>query len=59
LWLHAKNFYQLEYQSLNRQPPPHFNPCADLKGFPAEITFRSLKDQPYDGEIVCIKIRGR
>ncbi len=57
LRLHANNSYQLEYQSLNWQPPPHFNPCTDLKGLPAEITFRLLKDQPYDGEIVAITVR--
>jgi tetratricopeptide (TPR) repeat protein len=57
LRLHATNFYHLEYQSLTWQPPTHFNPCIDLKGLPAEITFRLLKDQPYDAEIVAITVR--
>ncbi|MFB3923592.1 MAG: DUF1570 domain-containing protein [Terriglobia bacterium] len=57
LRLHAANYFKIEFLATSWKPPDPFNPCQDLQGHQAAITYRSFKGAPYDGEIVSVEVR--
>ena len=55
--LHATNYFKLEYLTTSWQPPPKFNPCVQLKGLTAKVSYKLAQGQGYDGEITSIEVQ--
>ena len=54
--LYTDNFMKIPYSSLNFTPEGTFNPCVELKGWHARITYHPATDQPDQGEIVAVEL---
>ncbi len=50
------SYMKISYSSLGFTPKGILNPCLDLKGMSARITYHPAKDQPQRGEIVAITL---
>jgi tetratricopeptide (TPR) repeat protein len=54
--LFSDNYYKIPFSALNFTPKDMMNPCTDLKGMHAQITYRPAKDHPDQGEIVDVQL---
>lgn len=50
--LYNDNYFKVSYRALNFQPEGTLNPCTDIKGWHANITYRPAKGQAKQGEMV-------
>jgi tetratricopeptide (TPR) repeat protein len=57
LHLHSSDYSKIEFPATSWTPPQTFNPCQELKGHQAAISYRQYDGSPYDGEIVSIEVR--
>jgi tetratricopeptide (TPR) repeat protein len=57
LRLRAGNVSQIEILGAQRMTPELFDPCKNLFGRDAAISYRTLDASPFDGEITAIEIR--
>jgi hypothetical protein len=55
--LYSDNYFKIPYSALNYTPQGILNPCSDMKGMRAHITYRPAKDHPEQGEIVEVQLR--
>lgn len=56
LQLYTDNYFKIPYSALNFTPQGLLNPCSDLKGRRARITYHPAKDQPKAGEIAAVEL---
>jgi len=54
LHLYSDNYTGIPYSALNFMPKGILNPCTDIKGRHARITYHPAKDQAKEGEIVAV-----
>jgi len=54
--LYSENYYKIPFSALNFTPQGVMNPCSDLKGLHAHITYHPAKDHPEQGEIVDVRL---
>jgi tetratricopeptide (TPR) repeat protein len=54
--LYSDNYYKIPFSALNFTPKGVLNPCSDLKGMRAHITYHPAKDHPEQGEIVEVQL---
>jgi hypothetical protein len=52
--LYSDNYLKIPYSALNFTPKGILNPCIDIKGWHARITYRPAKDQAKQGEMVAV-----
>lgn len=52
--LYSDNFFQVPYSALNFTPKGSLNPCTDIKGWHARITYHPAKGEAKQGEIVAV-----
>ena len=57
LRLHAGNYFKIEFLTTSWKPPEGFDPCQQLQGHVAAISYRSFEGSAYDGEIVSVEVR--
>ena len=57
LRLHSSDYLKVEITTTAGNSPPSFDPCQDLKGHQAAISYRQYDGSPYDGEIVSVEVR--
>jgi tetratricopeptide (TPR) repeat protein len=50
----SDNYLKISYSALNFAPAGILNPCADIKGWHARVTYHPAKDQPNQGEILVM-----
>jgi tetratricopeptide (TPR) repeat protein len=55
--LHATNFFKVDYLTTSWKPPANFNPCTHLKGLSAQLSYKLVQGQDYDGEIASVEVR--
>jgi len=54
--LYSDNYYNIPFSALNFTPKGIMNPCSDLKGMHAHITYHPAKGHPDQGEIVNVDL---
>jgi tetratricopeptide (TPR) repeat protein len=54
--LFSDDYFKIPYSALNYTPQGVLNPCVDMKGMRARITYRPAKNQPQQGEIVAVQL---
>jgi len=54
--LYSSNYYKIPFSALNFTPAGIMNPCSDLKGMHAHVTYRPEKAHPEQGEIVSVQL---
>jgi hypothetical protein len=54
--LYHDTYYKIPFSALNYTPQGILNPCTDIKGMRAHITYRPAKDHPEQGEIVSVQL---
>jgi hypothetical protein len=54
--LYSDNYFKIPYSALNYTPQGILNPCVDMKGMRAHITYHRTKDDPKLGEIVEVQL---
>ena len=54
LELHADDYHQIEFLTAGRKPSDSFDPCKQLRGMKARITYAI--EEPHAGEIVAIEL---
>lgn len=54
LELHADNYHQIEFLTAGRKPSDSFDPCKQIRGMKARITYAI--EEPHAGEIVSIEL---
>jgi hypothetical protein len=54
--LYTDNYFRIPYSALNYTPQGDLNPCLDIKGMRAQITYHPAKDHPEQGEIVAVQL---
>jgi tetratricopeptide (TPR) repeat protein len=52
--LYSDNYLKIPYHALNFTPKGMLNPCTDIKGWHARITYRPAKGQEMQGEMVAV-----
>jgi len=52
--LYSDNFFQVPYSALNFTPKGSLNPCTDIKGWHARVTYHPAKGEAKQGEIVAV-----
>ena len=57
LRLHSSDYLKVEVTTTAGSSPPSFDPCQQLKGRQAAISYRQYDGSPFDGEIVSIELR--
>lgn len=57
LHLHSTNYLNIEYYGAEWQPPKDFEPCKDLAGLRARVTYRVVTGQSFAGEILAIEVK--
>ncbi len=57
--LHARNYRNIEFYSLNWTAPDNFNPCTQLNGLTAKIQYSIVSGKPYAGEIITLEVEGQ
>jgi len=55
--LHSPNYFLVQYSALNFTPADELQPCTQLEGMKAHVSFYQVKDQSYSGEIISIQVR--
>lgn len=55
--LHTDNYFKVQFSALNFTPAGQLEPCTQIKGMSAHISFYDVKGQPYTGEIISIQLR--
>ena len=50
------NYLKITYSALNYTPQGILNPCADMKGRHARITYHAAQGQPNQGEMVAVEL---
>jgi len=56
--LYSDSYLKIPYSALNYTPLGILNPCVDMKGRHARITFRPAKSPPNQGEMVAVELIG-
>ena len=54
--LYSDSYLKIPYSALNFMPKAILNPCVDMKGWHAHITYRPAKGQLNQGEIVAVEL---
>jgi tetratricopeptide (TPR) repeat protein len=54
LHLYTDQYLKIPYYALNFTPQGILNPCTDIKGLHARVTYHPVKGQPNQGEVVEI-----
>jgi tetratricopeptide (TPR) repeat protein len=54
--LYSDNYFKIPYSALNYTPQGILNPCVDMTGMRAHITYHRTKDDPKQGEIVEVQL---
>jgi tetratricopeptide (TPR) repeat protein len=54
--LYSDSYFKIPYSAANYTPEGTLNPCVDLKGWHARITYHPAKDQQNQGEIVAVEL---
>lgn len=54
--LFTDNYFKIPYSALNYTPQGILNPCVDMKGMRAHVTYRPAKNQPQQGEIIAVQL---
>jgi Tfp pilus assembly protein PilF len=54
--LYSDSYLKIPYSALNFTPKGILNPCVDIKGQHARITYRPAKSQPNQGEMVAVEL---
>jgi len=57
LALYTDNYYNLDLTALGFTPKAEMNPCRDLEGFKARVTYTDSSDKSVDGQAVSIELR--
>lgn len=57
LQLFSDSYTKIPYSALNYTPKGILDPCADLEGRHARITYHPAKSLPNQGEIVAVELR--
>ncbi len=52
--LYSDNYFKVTFSALNFIPHGILNPCTDIKGWHARVTFHPTKGRPMQGEIVAV-----
>jgi len=52
--LYSDNYFKIPYSALNFTPKGILNPCTDIKGWHARITYRPAKGQATQGEMGAV-----
>jgi len=53
----SSNYLLIEYYGAEWQPPKDFQPCKDLAGHRARVTYRVAASQSFAGEILAIEVK--
>ena len=56
LALHAENYYQVEYSTLNLPPLKELNPCEDLEGRAARVEYVEAADQSDVARVLGVEL---
>jgi hypothetical protein len=56
MYLYSDNYLKIPYGTLNFTPKGILNPCTDIKGWRARITYRPAKGQAKQGEMVAVDL---
>jgi hypothetical protein len=54
--LYSDNYLKIPFSALNFTPKGILNPCADIKGWHARITYHPAKGQAKQGEMVVVDL---
>jgi tetratricopeptide (TPR) repeat protein len=54
--LFSDSYTKIPYSALNYTPIGILNPCVELEGRHARITYHPAKSQPHQGEIVAVEV---
>jgi len=54
--LHADNYYQIQFTSLNFTPQGDLNPCKDLEGRPAKVEYVESADESVSPRILSVEL---
>ncbi|HME01011.1 MAG TPA: DUF1570 domain-containing protein [Terriglobia bacterium] len=54
--LYSDSYLKIPYSALNYTPKGILNPCVDMKGWHARITYHPAKGQPRQGEMVAVEL---
>ena len=56
LLLRARNYYKIQFSSLNFTPKGELNPCKDIEGMKARVEFFEALSESTEGQIVSIEL---
>jgi tetratricopeptide (TPR) repeat protein len=56
LSLHADNYYQIQFTTLNFTPQGDLNPCKDLEGRPAKVEYEESADESMSPRVLAIEL---
>jgi Tfp pilus assembly protein PilF len=56
LSLHADNYYQIQFTTLNFTPQGDLNPCKDLEGRPARVEYVESADQSMSPRLLSVEL---
>jgi hypothetical protein len=54
--LYSDKYMKILYSALNYTPTGILDPCVDMKGWHARITYHPAKAQPNQGEMVAVDL---
>jgi tetratricopeptide (TPR) repeat protein len=54
LELHANDYHQIEFLAAGGKPPDSFDPCKQMRGMKARVTY--MIDEQHAGEIVSVEL---
>ena len=55
--LHSANYFNVQYSALNFTPTDVLEPCSQIQGMKARISFFHVQGQYYSGEIIAVQLR--
>ncbi len=58
LSLRTENYYKLEFEAVNWEPPPNFNPCNELEGRNARVVYVASTAAKDAGVLLTVEVRG-
>lgn len=56
LTLRTRNYYKVEYSTLNYAPKGELNPCKDIEGMKAKVEYFEAVDSAGEGQIVSVEL---
>jgi hypothetical protein len=57
LYLHADNYFKVDFSAINYTPSGTMNPCKTAKGMYARVYYYHIKGHPRQGGLISVQFR--